>query len=166
MILQNFLRMDSKLTKIVFISFIYNKGLGHFLIAENNMRILQPMRKTSILICTLLLVSCNGEVSVYNRLGNVVGFVKVQGKSAVIWNWDGVRMGSVEKNEVRNRDGTIVGKLRRREGLILIEGDNATGYLQDGTDCYDVTGYRKGRIGSVIDPEAAAGACLLLILEQ
>lgn len=123
------------------------------------------MQKYSLLVCALLLSSCGGKTSVYNALGNIVGSVEIYADTAIIVDVEGKRLGSVEGNRIHNADGDVIGKALKREGLVLIEGDEAMGYLQDGTDCYDVAGYRQGRLGSVIDPEAAAGGCLLLILE-
>ncbi|MBI3332284.1 hypothetical protein HYZ99_05020 [Candidatus Peregrinibacteria bacterium] len=121
------------------------------------------MQKMVLAFLVLTLSSCGGSVSVYNRLGNLRGSVRAEPDTAVILDAEGNQVGTVEGREVRDIADAIVGQVIKREGLVLIEGEEATGYLQDGTDCYDVMGYKQGRLTHTIDAEAAAGACLLLI---
>lgn len=118
------------------------------------------------LALSVILSGCKGHAYMYNRLGNMVGSVQAEQDSATITDAQGVTVGRVQANEVRDPSGEAIGKLRKREGLVLIESEYAVGYLQHDTDCYDAMGLMQGRLTEIVDPEGAAGACLLLILKK
>ncbi|OGJ56200.1 hypothetical protein A3D88_01250 [Candidatus Peribacteria bacterium RIFCSPHIGHO2_02_FULL_52_16] len=117
-----------------------------------------------ILAGALLLSACGTQgTAVYNHLGNVVGSVRVDDDNhATIFNDGNESIGTL--------NGKIVHAQKRRAGQVT---DNKIldirrkeiGTVVDGTDCYNASGMRVGRLSSVINPEAAGGACLLLLLQ-
>ena len=111
----------------------------------------------------VLLSACAGEgTTVYNHLGNAMGSVRVDDKNhAMVFNDNGETIGIVQGNTVHTQQGRA-GQIM--ESKIYDNKRREVGTMGDGTDCYNASGKRVGRLSSVIDPEAAGGACLLLLL--
>lgn len=116
----------------------------------------------------LFLTACDStRTKVFNNLGNTVGQVKVQDSdNARIERLDGTDIGKVTDTIVRNEDDERIGRIVSDtvEATIFNRNGTMVGSLKDVTDCYDDNGRQIGKLAAAIDPEAAAGACLLLLL--
>src|SRR3989338_8911221 len=122
------------------------------------------MKRWMMIAGVVLLAACAGEgTTVYNHLGNALGSVRVDDKNhAIVFNDDGETIGIIQGNTVHTQQGRA-GNIMK--GKIYDSQRKEVGTMGDGTDCYNESGKRVGRLSSVIDLEAAGGACLLLLLQ-
>jgi hypothetical protein len=117
-------------------------------------------------VCLLVLGACSGsETSVYDKNGLLKGHVTVNSSEmATVVNKSGTIVGEVKGSEIFNRSGSKVGSVQS-DGDIEDRNDTIVGTIK-GERCIAKGGSEVGHLTSDIDNEAAAGACLLLLLLQ
>jgi hypothetical protein len=131
-----------------------------------------PMRTLLLLSLfgLLFLTGCNSDKPIVMNLnGDLLGEIRLgdPGNATVIDSY-GQAQGRVRGDVVRDENGKNVGRIIERDGelSILNEDGMEVGTLQSGTDCYTKEETFVGSIGMEVDQNAAAGACLLLILSK
>lgn len=118
-----------------------------------------------LLGCVLLTACGPSGTSVFDANGNRVGRVEVLSASeASVYDNAGNKVGTIENDRVENTSGNKVGSVKT-DHRILNNSDSKVGKMRgDGTTCENNSTSKVGAIASVIDNEAAGGACLLLLL--
>jgi len=118
----------------------------------------------------LFLSGCGAKKQlVYDLQGTMVGEVRLgeTGSATVIDSYGQVQ-GKIRGDVIRDDNGKNRGRVVNRNGEISIldEEGMQIGTLQKGVECYSKDDSFLGRLNQKIDENAAAGACLLLILQK
>jgi hypothetical protein len=122
-------------------------------------------RLLPLIACLGLLSACSGsQTEVYDRNGLLKGHVTVNSQdSATIVNKAGSIVGEVKGSDIYSRTGVKAGSVQD-DGDIMDRSGNPVGSIH-GAKCVDDGNIEAGHLTSDIDDQAAAGACLLLLLQ-
>jgi|GEM_PF-2081629 len=118
-----------------------------------------------------LLGACDGKDAgaVYAAKGREVGEVRSESdKEATVIDIYGQVRGHIRGGLVRNDSGGRAGTVVVTDGSVSIRDPNGKeiGQLKDGSGCVGPSGTQLGTVRGTKDPEAAAGACLLLLIQK
>jgi hypothetical protein len=130
------------------------------------------MRATLLILSLfglLFVTACGGTVSnaVYNQEGKKVGDIQFENEnSATILDQYGEAVGKVRGNIIRDAGSKKLGTVELRDGKVIIidAEDNEVGTVNNDTECYGQSSELRGTIGTKLDAEAAAAACLILLI--
>lgn len=120
----------------------------------------------------LFLTSCvraPSSPSVYNAKGIRVGEIRMASDTgALIFDIYGQEVGGVRGAVIRNESGKRMGRIVAGSGMLTIQDEKGreVGSLTRGSDCNGSDDRFLGRISSAENPEAAGGACLLLLIDH
>jgi hypothetical protein len=128
---------------------------------------LSMRKRFFFLLPALLLLSACGPsgVNVYDEDDNKVGEVVVSSAdNATVYDEDDITVGKVRGSDVYDRSDNRVGRVRSDGSTIEDDDGTRVGRVRDGKICADRDSNNMGRIAEDIDDQAAAGACLLLLI--